>query len=199
MGANPQTGQKLASAMGKVIASGCEQFMARVFMEPGVVCAVAPPPAMAGSVAGIGRLGGSPPTASELRAQALSAVARSGLSRPGQESFADTISKLGAKGFELFKQFAQVMPGTPITGGATTTPARLNVQTQMIKSQLDMLVLGMSPRPGPNFAVSELPADFPKIVTATLVSTFNLMAQTVMVRPSIPIAGNVTAGPGLLF
>ncbi|MDH3352703.1 MAG: hypothetical protein OEM51_14245, partial [Gammaproteobacteria bacterium] len=138
MAPNPQTGQKLANAISKVIGSACEDFLQRVFMEPGVPCNVTPP-AMVGTVIGMGRLTGACPTQAEIKANAMSVISSSGMSRPGQDSFTETISKVTAKGLAEFMAAAQVLPGTPIAGGVTAAPARLTVSLPTVKSQLNML------------------------------------------------------------
>jgi len=195
---NPQAGQKLANAMSKVIGDACQDFLQRVFVGPGVPCAVTPP-AMAGTVVGMGRLNGSSPSEGELRANAMSAIASSGMSKHGQDSFVETISKITAKGLAEFMTLAQVLPGTPIAGGATAAPAKLTVPIQAVRGQVNAMIIPMMPVPGAAPTVSELPSDFPKIVASVLISTLELMAQLVMVSPGIPVSTNQTAGPGKLM
>lgn len=195
---NPQAGQKLANAVGKVIGNACGDFVQRVFMEPGVPCVVTPP-AMVGNVTGVGRLGGACPSASELKVSAMSVISSSGLSKHGQDIFAETISSLTGKGLEEFMKLAQVLPGTPITGSITAAPVKLTVPVQAVKSQLDMMVLPKTPGAGAVPSVSELPPDFPKIVVKVVSYALEQMAQMVMVAPGIPVAPSQTAGPGKLM
>lgn len=195
---NPQAKQKLANALSKVIANACGDFTKRVFVEPGIPCVVTPP-AMVGTVAGVGRLTGSCPSEAELRAAAASVITTSGMSRHGQDSFADTIARLTAKGLAEFMTLAQVMPGTPISGGITAAPARLTVPVQALKGQLEAMTLPKAAVPGAVPTVSELPSDFPRIVVKVLVSALEQMTQLVMVSPGIPVATNATAGPGQLM
>jgi len=195
---NPQTGQKLATAISKVIGSACEDFLQRVFMDLGVPCNVTPP-AMVGSVIGMGRLTGACPTEGEIKANAMSVISSSGMSRPGQDSFVETISKVTAKGLAEFMAAAQVLPGTPIAGGVTAAPARLTVPLQAIKSQLNMLAPPKMPGAAAVPSVSELPSDFPQIVIKVMNYALEQMAQMVMVAPGIPAPANLTAGPGKLM
>jgi len=195
---NPQAGRKLANAMSKVMGDACRDFLLRVFVEPGVPCVVTPP-AMAGTIVGMGRLNGSSPSEAELRANAMFAITSSGMSKHGQDSFVETISKITAKGLAEFMTFAQVLPGTPITGGVTAAPARLTVPIQVVKAQLDAMTIQMMPVRGAVPTVSELPSDFPKIVVNVLIFALEQMAQLVMVSPGIPVAANKTVGPGKLM
>ena len=195
---NPQAGQKLANAMSRVIGDACRDFLQRVFVEPGVPCVVTPP-AMVGTVAGIGRLAGSSPSEGELRGNAMSAISSSGMSKHGQDSFVDTISKITVKGLAEFMTLAQVLPGTPIAGGVTAAPAKLTVPIQAVKGQLEAMTIPMMPVSGAVPTVSELPSDFPKIVVKVLISALEQMAQLVMVSPGIPVVTNQTVGPGKLM
>ena len=195
---NPQASQKLANAMSKVIAGACGDFLHRVFMGPGVLCVVTPP-AMVGTIAGMGRLTGSSPSEQELRLNAMSAISSSGMSKHGQDSFVETISKMTAKGLAEFMTLAQVLPGTPITGGVTAAPAKLTVPIPAVKGRLEAMKITMMPVPGAAPTVSELPSDFPGIVVKVLISALEQMAQLLMVAPGLPVAANQTVGPGKLM
>ncbi|WP_339724598.1 hypothetical protein [uncultured Paraglaciecola sp.] len=199
MNQNPQAVQKLAKAISNVIADACADFLTRVSMSPGVPCSIMPPPAMVGNVIGIGKLIGVPPTEIEIKMKAMSAIAGSGLSRPSQNMFAETISKQTAMGLASFMQNAQVLPGTTIANGVTVSPAKLLVPLQPIKAQFAMQTQMKIPGAPVVSSVSELPSDFTQLVFKVLFFALEQMASLVMVAPGIPAAGNTTVGSGRLM
>ncbi len=142
--ANPQTGQKLGSAFGQVLAAACQGFVARVLMEPGVPCAVVPP-TMVGTVAGVGRLVGTGLTEVELKLEAERAAKGTGMSAADQKDFVETLVKMAMKGFQRFQEFAQILPGTPVAGGVTTAPARLAIAVGAISGELQAMAISMNP------------------------------------------------------
>ena len=194
---NPQIGQKLAAAISEVIGSACADFVRDVFVEPGIPCSVTPP-AMVGTVAGVGKLSGNYPSEALIKSKAMSVIASSGMTRPGQASFAEIVSSLTAKGLSEFSAYAQLLPGTAIANSLTVAPGRLTAPTQSINTQLEILAKSMMPRPGAGPSVSELPSDFPQIVAKVLKSALEQMVQMVIVAPGIPVAGSATVGPGRL-
>lgn len=228
-GPNPQTVPKLSAALGQVLSAACQLFVDRVFMEPGVVCAVVPP-AMTGTVAGVGRLMGPGPTGLEVKLEAERAARATGMSAADQQAFVKALESMVPKAFDRFRDLAQVLPGTPVAGGVTLAPAHITVGVGAITAELKVLALTLNPphagggwvaarpqaqRPGGMPVMGghrgaaplppagppavALPTDFGQAAAVVMGQTLEQLATLVMVSPGIPLAGPVTAAPGRLM
>lgn len=154
-GITPGEKTKLAQAVADVLGAACGGFVERVKMAPGVPCAVTPP-AMVGTVAGVGGLIGEGLFEPELRSKAGSAARTLNMIPDDDKMFVESLTRLTHLGFERYVAIAQILPGTPVAGGITVAPMPITAAGGVVKGELDGAARALNP-PRPPQAPTRAP------------------------------------------
>jgi hypothetical protein len=143
-GTTPGDKPKLAQAVAEVLGAACAGFVERVKMAPGVPCAVTPP-AMVGTVAGVGTLIGKGLFEHELRDKAGSVARGLNMIPDDDKKFVEALVRLTDLGFDRYVAIAQVLPGTPVAGGVTAAPMSIIAPGGVVKGELESAARSLNP------------------------------------------------------
>ncbi len=196
----------MAQALGDAISEEFQVFTQQNQVLPGIATS-AMPPAMVGVTAAPGQLTGvvNPKVVieqtvdSHIRSLALDAGQKQTLKDMLSVGLVDTLQALSR---------AQVLPGVPVASGMTTAPMRLVApEVTALAATLKITLKNMNPSSQipaapvfnqPGQVGMCLPADPAKSIADLLGQAAVVFLNRVMVAPGIPLAGSITAAPGML-
>ncbi len=196
-GLEGQHAPALAAAFAELLGQALTIFVSSAVVLPGVP-ASAPPPALAGSTTGPGRMLAPPgggPTDSLLEAPAEAALASRGLNGERRQSLAKALAKLVGQALMMFTAQMQVAPGIAIAGGVTSAPGML-IGAPPNKGALEPIAFAAL---AANKIRGEVTRDLAGALAAVTAAALTMLQGTTIVAPGIPCTPAATAGPGRLL